>query len=68
MSRRKICGPADHTWESAPRARREICTTCGTFFPCKQTECGHIDCHEARGEALPEWIIAVPTSSSEVTS
>jgi len=43
---------------------RETCTVCGNVFPCPRTGCGHIDCHDARGEPLPDWITIPVTEST----
>lgn len=57
--KRNLCSPTAHTWRRVRGGKREECITCGTSFPCLQEGCGHVDCHEERGEALPEWIVPV---------
>jgi len=59
VTRRKVCRPSKHVWRTMRGGKREQCVACGTLFPCKAPGCGHADCHEARGEALPEIITAV---------
>lgn len=55
MSRREKCrSPSDHDWRTAKTQDHEICTKCGTRFPCRNKDCGHWDCIIVRGEELPE--------------
>lgn len=44
--------------DNARTISSERCDICGTIFPCPKSGCGHIDCHEHRGEPLPEGITA----------
>ncbi len=48
MKRRKLCSIREHVWEKK-KGGYELCLKCGTRFPCKNLDCMHIDCYEARG-------------------
>lgn len=66
--RRQVCSNTKHVWRRVRGGRREKCVTCGTSFPCPRVGCGHIDCHEARGEELPEGITAHEIASKVASS
>jgi hypothetical protein len=44
---------AAHTcnWQQSKRGSFEVCSVCQDRFPCQGNDCGHLDCHEARGKA-----------------
>ena len=46
----------------------EVCQACGDRFPCRRPACGHIDCHEARGEALPPGVYLAGTYHPEAAT
>jgi hypothetical protein len=58
------CRPNDHRWRPVRGGRREVCQECGTSFPCK-TACEHVDCCEATGSPLPDWVAATSPCSAE---
>jgi hypothetical protein len=59
MTRRTTCRIRDHDWRR--RGDAEVCERCGTRFPCRDLNCGHVDCWIARGRRgkLPPMVSAV---------
>lgn len=68
---------ADTATAATPRVK---CTTCGDVFPCRDTECGHLDCgwvrsgecqisefSRAAGCAAPRQVEAQPMEASHAT-
>ncbi len=51
---KKICNIRDHDWRPT-KSDYELCTKCGTRFPCRSKDCGHLDCMAARGQEIPEY-------------
>lgn len=61
MSKRRVCCPRGKcSWVPQHGGKREKCVICGDVFPCPRPGCGHVDCHEARGEAMPAWLTPDP--------
>jgi hypothetical protein len=52
-----ICSNSKHVWvRKSKRSKNEVCTTCGTKFPCGNKNCGHHDCAECREIGLDQWL------------
>lgn len=49
----KLCPITKHTW--VKKRTREVCTTCGTSFPCKNRDCEHLDCMYVRGQPIDDY-------------
>ena len=49
---KKLCNINKHTWRKT-RSNYELCTTCGTTFPCRNKTCEHFDCMYVRGQEIP---------------
>lgn len=58
------CANSKHVWKA--KGAREVCTICKTSFPCERVACGHLDCHEARGEPPPPPGIVVHDKAARV--
>ncbi len=57
--RTKLCSPSKHIWKPLNKRSKILkCEVCKTLFPCRDLECGHIDCYLERGckGTLPSWV------------
>lgn len=58
---KKTCRLPDHAWRNT-RGDYQLCTKCGTTFPCRNKRCGHPDCDYVRGVPIPPELVALLAS------
>lgn len=64
MPRLKPCPSLKHVWRPTKDPGVEKCEICKDVFPCRANSCGHVDCHEARGESLPNGMVFDPETNT----